>query len=125
MQDIHINRDIRDFKPRIAGPFTLRNIVGLIIAAALGGPTFALCRSLGVNLDISIICIILGAVPGFLVGWVKIAGLPFEKGIVKVINTNFGRTRYLYKSENIYINEKRKTVLPVVKKGKSNIKFYS
>lgn len=87
MIEIEIPHDIRKYQTKLAGPFTLRNIVGGVIGLALGGGAFALCK--GLPGDVKYFIVMIAALPGIGVGWLSFYSMPFEKFVGIFIRQNF------------------------------------
>lgn len=81
MVTVEMNRDIREFDPKIIGPFTKKQTKCVGIMAAYGLPLFMLLYR--VDLTFAIVFVGLTLLPPFLIGWVKIRNLSFEKFIIR------------------------------------------
>lgn len=82
MIEVPMTDDIRKYQPKILGPFTLRQLICVILAAVAAIPLWGL-----INLEISDKVLVLCAIvfPIIACGWIKMDGLPFEKLIFRMI----------------------------------------
>lgn len=81
MVTVEMNRDIREFDPKIIGPFTKKQAKCVGIMAAYVIPLFlVLCR---INLRLAIVVVGASILPPILIGWVKVRNLSFEKFLLR------------------------------------------
>ena len=103
---IEMNHDIRDFSPKIFGPFTLRQIICLLICV----PVFFLFFLI-LPLDIAekIIVSILPCIPIILCGWVTVYEIPLEKFLFRhFFPFIFSEKERIYEAEGIFDLEAEK-----------------
>jgi len=86
MLEIEMSRDIKDFQPKVAGPFTLRQIVCLLLSLAYGVPLFFILSG---DIVTRIMIALFAMVPVLLCGWFKVYDEPFEKFIKIIIYNKF------------------------------------
>ena len=99
MIEIEMSKDIRDFEPKIIGPFTTRQLICIGIGAAMGLP-FLL-----VPLPMEVRCIlaILLASPGVVCGYLKFYGVYAEKFFLHfLLPIYINPQKRIYKTENSY-----------------------
>ena len=91
MVTVEMNRDIREFEPKVIGPFTLKQAKCVGIMGAYGLPLFfALYK---INLYFAFITVGIAMLPPILIGWVKIRNLSFEKFIIRWFYWRFATPR--------------------------------
>ena len=101
MIEIEMSRDIREFSPKVLGPFDKRQLVVLIIAVLVGVPLFMLLGP--VPLQAKLIIILIVCLPILLCGWVKMFGMPLEVFVMKfIIPTLFSPRKKVYMTDNAY-----------------------
>lgn len=85
-----IPKNIEEFKPKIAGPFTMRNLACLLLAAIVVAPTAYILNIYFVPKLTVLVCAAL-ATPFLACGWWEPfdLGLPFEKFIVNYLKQKF------------------------------------
>lgn len=73
-----MNKDIREFEPKVIGPFTFKQAKCVAVMAAYALPLFFFLYK---STDATTALMVVGVccVPPILIGWVKIRGLAFEK----------------------------------------------
>ena len=81
MVTVEMNKDIREFEPKILGPFTLKQAKCVGIMAAYGIPLFFILYHINLKMALTVVGITL--IPPLLIGWVKIRGLSFEKFMIR------------------------------------------
>lgn len=102
-----INKDIRDYKAKLFGPFTFREGIGLVILAAGAYGMYSLYRimfpgTLEFGLTLSLFCAI-GALPGALYGFVKPYGMPIEVFLTVFVTENYINPRILvFESDDVF-----------------------
>ena len=82
MIEVPMTEDIRKYQPRVLGPFNLRQIVCMVIAAILAIPLWKLIE---MEMDDKIFLIVMVLLPVVACGWVQMDGLPFEKLLFRMI----------------------------------------
>ena len=100
MIEVNMAQDIREYSPKILGPFTLRQIICLAIAFSYGIPIMLLVP-LGFvpRVLIGALCML----PVLLCGWITFYRIPLEKFVFKyVLPAIFGNTKLKYKTENTF-----------------------
>lgn len=103
MLEIKMSRDIREFSPKVLGPFDKRQIVVLTISIFTGVPIFLLLGAL--PLQFKLIVSLIVVLPILLCGWVKMFGMPLEVFVFKfIIPTIFNPRKKVYITENYYEN---------------------
>ena len=101
MIEIEMSRDIREFSPKVLGPFDKRQLVVLVIAVLVGVPLFMLLGP--VPLQAKLIIILIVCLPILLCGWVKMFGMPLEVFVMKfIIPTLFSPRKKVYMTDNTY-----------------------
>ena len=101
MIEIEMSRDIREFSPKVLGPFDKRQLVVLVIAVLVGVPLFMLLGP--VPLQAKLIIILIVCLPILLCGWVKMFGMPLEVFVMKfIIPTLFSPRKKVYMTDNAY-----------------------
>lgn len=101
MLEIKMSRDIREFSPKVLGPFDKRQIVVLAAAIFTGVPIFLLLGSL--PLQFKLIVSLIVVLPILLCGWVKMFGMPLEVFVFKfILPTIFNPRKKIYITENYY-----------------------
>ena len=101
MIEIEMSRDIREFSPKVLGPFDKRQLVVLIITVLVGVPLFMLLGP--VPLQAKLIIILIVCLPILLCGWVKMFGMPLEVFVMKfIIPTLFSPRKKVYMTDNAY-----------------------
>lgn len=101
MIEIEMSRDIREFSPKVLGPFDKRQLVVLIITVLVGVPLFMLLGP--VPLQAKLIIVLIVCLPILLCGWVKMFGMPLEVFVMKfIIPTLFSPRKKVYMTDNAY-----------------------
>lgn len=101
MIEIKMSRDIREFSPKVLGPFDKRQLIVLTISIFTGVPLFLLMGSL--PLQFKLLVSIIVVLPILLCGWVKMFGMPLEVFVFKfIIPTIFNPRKKIYITENYY-----------------------
>lgn len=84
--EVPINKDIRKYKVREIGPFTLREFGGLVLMAVGCYVAYGLMMHF-LGFYIAPV-IFLAAVPGIALGFINYHGIPFEKFVKTVVVEN-------------------------------------
>lgn len=89
MIEREVLKDIKDYKPKFIGPFTLRNFACGAIAIAVGTLVFLLLY-FPLNLQVPICIVVAGicTVPAWFCGWIAPYNMPFEKFAKTFIDMN-------------------------------------
>lgn len=118
MIEIEMNKDVRTFEPKIMGPFTRRQLISLVIAAAYAGP-IAIAVPGDPMMKVLLGCIL--AIPAILCGFIDILGMPLLQFITYcVIPSLINPKVRKFKSETSYEMywQQLKAVSSKSKKGK-------
>lgn len=100
MIEIEMNKDVRTFEPKIMGPFTRRQLISLVIAAAYAGP-IAIAVPGDPMMKVLLGCIL--AIPAILCGFIDILGMPLLQFITYcVIPSLINPKVRKFKSETTY-----------------------
>lgn len=95
-----MNKDVRTFEPKIMGPFTRRQLISLVIAAAYAGP-IAIAVPGDPMMKVLLGCIL--AIPAILCGFIDILGMPLLQFITYcVIPSLINPKVRKFKSETSY-----------------------
>ena len=97
MVEVTMPRDIREYKPKIIGPFTLRQIICVSIGAAYAAPIAII---IPVPPMMKLLIGILLMLPMFVSGWVEIFGMTFEQYIIYYV-----KNRVLKPKTRVYSTE--------------------
>ena len=118
MAFVSVPKDLTKVKNKVALNLTKRQIICLVIAAAVGLPFYFLTRNhLGTSSAATGMVILM--LPAFLFAMYEKDGLPLEKILLNVINVKLRRPAIRrYEVENFYEMDEQ-TVLPKAKKGGS------
>lgn len=81
---VNMNKDYRDYSPKIIGQFTMRQLICIAPIAAVYSRVPAL-TSVGIPLEIAMFLLTIPAIPFFLCGWLSVFGMPFEKFVFFVV----------------------------------------
>ena len=102
MIEIEIPKDLKDFEPKVIGPFTVRQLVctvSIVGIMLVGYNVFKLFFDNGLKI---VIPLILCLIP-ILIGWYKPYGMRFEKyAISQLYTVIIPPKKRLYKVENTY-----------------------
>lgn len=101
MIEREVLQDIRKYKKKVIGPFSLRELVCFVLALIVCVPTyFFLSKYLVRNAIIFVIVVL--AIPFLLCGWKEVYGMPFEKYAFSVLKKICTRSKHRkYGSTNI------------------------
>lgn len=117
--EIKIPKEINDYKTRSYFGFSLRQFICIVLTLAINIPTyFFISKYLGSELASWVVILI--SIPMVLTGFLKYAGLPFEKFIIA-----FLRTTFLYPQRRIYKTENRFQTYLDRKEDRNEISKYS
>jgi len=116
MAFVSVPKDLTKVKNKIALNLTKRQIICLIIAAAVGLPFYFLTRNhIGTNNAATGMVILM--IPAFMFAMYEKDGQPLEKILLNVINVKLRRPAIRrYEVENLYEMEEE-MILPKSKKG--------
>lgn len=118
MAFVSVPKDLTKVKNKVVLNLTKRQIICLVIAAAVGLPFYFLTRNILGTTNAATGMVIL-MLPAFLFAMYEKNGLPLEKILLNVINVKLRRpTIRRYEVENFY-EIKEQNVLPKTKKGGS------
>lgn len=122
MIEVKMTKDIRDYSPKVIGPFTGRQLVCLVISLVYGIPIM-----IAIPFDI-IPRVLLGMLcmaPVLACGWVAPYGIPLERFFIKCIIPvlgSGGKRRYKCKNDFSYLIPPREKIKKV--KRNRNIESY-
>lgn len=103
MLQIQISKEIREYKPKFVGQFTLREAAAIVCAAGLVGIVFYVEKSiLQLQATTFVPAIPLIAVPLFFGFGERFLHMPPEKWITTVFAENFKKKSRPYKTHNYY-----------------------
>ena len=103
MIEIQMSKDIRDFAPKLLGPFTSRQVIVILIALVYSIPML-LFLPWSFWTRATVVAVL--ALPTVACGWVAPFGMPLEKFALKVIRiTFFSVSKRKYVSQNEYEEE--------------------
>ena len=138
MIEVGLPKDIRKYKTKVVGPFTVRQTVGLIVGLGLGFIGNRIASSL--SSDAKIFMTMLFGVPGVLIGWITMYGMSFEKYFNVIITNTFliprkilyktnpcqGEISKLEKEMELLAKNKKKKIKPFKNPSKNPdyIKYY-
>lgn len=122
MIEREVLQDIRKYKKKVIGPFSLREIICLGLALIVCIPTyFFLSKYLVRNAVLFIIMLI--ATPFLLCGWKEMYGMPFERYALSQIKKFFTRSKHRkYASTNICDELFERTEISLTKQEQKEIK---
>ena len=103
MLEVSIPKDIRKYETKVVGPFTVRQTFGLVIGLGLGFIGNRLANSL--VSDAKVFLTMLFGVPGVLIGWIKMYGMPFEQYVKVMITNSFLIPRKIKYKTNVFCGE--------------------
>lgn len=99
MLEIEMSKDIRDFQPRILGPFTKRQIVCVVLGISVVAILLPIVKIEDIALRVLVLALF--AVPFILCGWVTLFGMPLEQFALQVLkSTILAVPVRKYKTEN-------------------------
>ena len=100
MIEIRITKDLGDYNPKVAGPFTLRQLICLVIGSPI---CYFIIRYLSpfLTIDIAAFFCIIPAGLAYAFGWAKPYGMKMEQFIGSVfVNRVLAPATRRYKTEN-------------------------
>ncbi len=121
MIEREILKDVKEYEPKLFGPFTLRQAACIGLAAITSVPTGLLLGQVFVN-EIAIIGGAMLGVPFLLCGFKKVYNMPFEKFAIQFIRTQLlSPSTRKYQTKNYY-----ETLLPIdnYRMNKKELKKY-
>lgn len=102
MIEIKIPKEINRYEAKAVGPFSVRQLVCLLICLPAGIGLFMLTKPF-IGTDLAGFLVFIPGTIGYLFGWYKPYGLPFEKYLkMTFINSFLAPSKRLYKTENFY-----------------------
>lgn len=102
MIEVEIPNDIKDYEPKILGPFTLRQIICVIGIAITSAAGYIILNKFFDN-GLRVIIPMVLDVPWALIGYYKPYGMKFEKYFISQLYTTIiPPKRRKYKTENLY-----------------------
>lgn len=117
MAFVSVPKDLTKIKNKVVLNLTKRQIVCLVIAAAVGLPFYFLTRKY-IGTSNAATGMVLLMLPAFLFAMYEKDGLPLEKVLLNIINVKLKRPAVRrYEIKNIYEMEERKTVAKQKKGG--------
>ena len=133
MIEVEMSKDIRDYQPKIIGPFTKRQVLGIVIGAAYAFPIALLLPVSDMFVKIMIAMVL--AAPAVMCGWVDLYGMHLEQFVIYVIRKNYLTPRKRkYKTESTFYEEiknteqddntgKKKKAKKIKKQKKGDLKY--
>ena len=104
MIEIKIPKEINRYEAKAIGPFTLRQLICLVICLPICVGLFMFTKPY-IGTDLAGFLVLLPASVAYLFGWYKPYGMKFEVYLRSVfVNTFLAPNRRLYKTENFYSN---------------------
>lgn len=117
MAFVSVPKDLTKIKNKVVLNLTKRQIVCLVIAAAVGLPFYFLTRKY-IGTSNAATGMVLLMLPAFLFAMYEKDGLPLEKVLLNIINVKLKRPAVRrYEIKNVYEMEERKTVAKQKKGG--------
>lgn len=117
MAFVSVPKDLTKIKNKVVLHLTKRQLVCLLIAAAVGLPFYFLTRKY-IGTSNAATGMVLLMLPAFLFAMYEKDGLPLEKVLLNIINVKLKRPAVRrYEIKNIYEMEERKTVAKQKKGG--------
>lgn len=118
MVETKVPKDIRVYKTKIIGPFSLRQLICLVLAVLLDGLIYFALSAMEIELDINTIIygVIFIDLP-ILAFMIEIDGLPMEKYLKEILIKQFLLKQK--RSAETHISSKKKPV-PMTKKERKN-----
>lgn len=103
MIEVKIPKEIRQYREKIFGIFTLRQVICTAIIL-IGSTTIGLLLSkIGVNSDLVFLCIMIFAIPFFLLGFFRYEDMNFEEyAVIVFISTILYPAKRIYGSDHVY-----------------------
>ena len=97
--DVRIPKDIRKYKDKLIGGFTIRQAVSLVVAIGVIPPVWYYLYKLNISMDTIGWLVVAISIPVFSIGWLDIHGMPIEKYIANIFVYN-----YIYPTKRLYKN---------------------
>ena len=121
MLEIEMSKDIRDFAPKVIGPFTMRQIVCIAIVIAIAIPII-LIQAIPLSYFWKFVVATIIGTPVIICGWASPFGMNPESFAMKVVKQIvMGSTRRKYVENNMFHEEYMQTYPdPVIKKTKKS-----
>ena len=117
MAFVSVPKDLTKIKNKVVLNLTKRQIVCLVIAAAVGLPFYFLTKKY-IGTSNAATGMVLLMLPAFLFAMYEKDGMPLEKVLYNIINVKFKKPAVRrYEIKNIYEMEERKTVAKQKKGG--------
>ena len=117
MAFVSVPKDLTKIKNKVVLNLTKRQLVCLVVAAAVGLPFYFLTRKY-IGTSNAATGMVLLMLPAFLFAMYEKDGLPLEKVLLNIINVKLKRPAVRrYEIKNIYEMEERKTVAKQKKGG--------
>lgn len=88
MIEVKIPKEIRKYKEKIIGGFSIRQLLAFLVTGAIVSPIYIYLRKY-IGDDITGYLIMIIAAPILLVGFYEKDGLPFEKYVIYFLNYTF------------------------------------
>lgn len=102
MIEVKIPKEIKRYEAKAAGPFTLRQLICLIICLPIGIAIYVFSKPYVGDTMAGFLVFIPGGA-AYLFGWRKPYGMRFEKYMKTVfVNSVLAPTKRVYKTENYY-----------------------
>lgn len=118
MVETKVPKDIRVYKTKIIGPFSLRQLICLVLAVLLDGLIYFALSAMEIELDLNTIIygVIFIDLP-ILAFMIEIEGLPMEKYLKEILLKQFLLKQK--RSAETHISSRKKSV-PMTKKERKN-----
>lgn len=101
MIEIEMSKDIREYSPKVLGPFTKRQLAVITLSVLVATPVLVFLHPL--SLIIRLILSLILTMPIFLCGWVTMFSMPLEIFVFKfVIPNTINPRKKIYLTENFY-----------------------
>lgn len=102
MIEVDVPKEITEYKEKIIGGMSLRQLICFLIALILGGGSYALSYLIfELNSDISTYIVALVAIPPLAIGFVSPHGYPLERYVQLVLRRHTGNRKRPYRREII------------------------
>lgn len=100
--EIKIPKEVNRYEAKAIGPFTMRQLVCVLICLPIGVGIFVLLKPY-LGTDLAGFCVLPPAAVAWLFGWYKPYGMKFEKYMKTVfVNSFLAPSKRVYKTENYY-----------------------
>ena len=106
MIEVAIPKDVRRYKAKVVGPFTLRQLICAIVAGAIAYIVWKVCKSFGAQtVEDALGPILIAMIPALAIGWIEPYGMPFEVfALTTMISIVLAPKHRVYITENKYKN---------------------